>query len=84
MKTPAHLLLGAAVAALPDIALVGYGWRRTHVPETHPLVRLHHRLHRPSSVLGAAAAGAVLFGAAWASHVYSDRHSAHPLPRWVR
>lgn len=70
MKTPAHLLLGAAVAAAPDVMLLAYGWRRRWLPPSHPLVRAHAWLHSPSSV----PAVAVL---AWSSHLVADRLSSH-------
>lgn len=67
MRTPAHLLLGAAVAAAPDVMLLAYGWRRTWLPDSHPLVRAHRFLHSPAAVVAAA----------WASHVIADRYSTH-------
>lgn len=70
MRTPAHVALGAAVAAAPDALLLLFGWRRKWLPETHPLVRAHRWLHSPASVPWVAAA-------AWASHLVADRYSTH-------
>lgn len=67
MKPPAHMLLGAAAAMLPDAALATFGWRKRWLPETHPAVRVHRLLHSP--------AGIVLL--AVASHVVADRFSKH-------
>lgn len=74
MRTPAHMLLGAAVgaaaAAAPDAALALFGWRRTWLPETHPLVRAHRFLHRPAGLIVPLTAG-------WVSHLIADRYSTH-------
>lgn len=67
MNSVRHALLGATVAVLPDVVLATYGWRKTWLPETHPLVRAHRFLHRPEAVVAAA----------WASHVIADRYSRH-------
>jgi hypothetical protein len=75
MKTPSHILLGAAAGALaatlPDLALYCFGWRRTWLPDTHPLVRAHRVLHRPASAIVIAAA------AGYASHLLADHFSDH-------
>lgn len=70
MKTPAHMVLGAVVAAAPDIVLAAYGWRHRWLPASHPLVRAHRFLHSPASV-------PLVVGAAWASHLIADRFSTH-------
>lgn len=70
MKTPQHMLIGAAAAAAPDMVLALYGWRRTWLPETHPLVRAHRFLHSPAGVVVPLTAG-------WVSHLIADRFSAH-------
>lgn len=64
------MALGAVVAAAPDLVLFTFGWRRTWLPETHPLVRAHRALHSPASI-------PVIVGLAWASHVVSDHYSRH-------
>lgn len=77
MSGPGHALVGAAVGAVaavaPDAALALFGWRRTWLPESHPLVRAHRFLHSGSGL----ALVAVL---AWASHVVIDRYSEHNEP----
>jgi len=67
---PAHLALGAAVAAAPDAMLLVFGWRTAWLPEAHWAVRAHRWLHSPASVPWVAAA-------AWASHLVADRYSQH-------
>lgn len=84
MKAYKHALLGAAIAVSPDVVLLAYAWRRTYLPQSHPLVRMHRTLHNPPSIAVAALLGACIGGACWASHVYSDQLTEHPLPRWVR
>lgn len=84
MNTPTHMMVGAMVAAAPDVMLAGFGWRRAYIPPSHPLVRAHRWLHSPASVPAAAAVGAVVFAAAWWSHLAVDRVSPHPLPKWVK
>lgn len=75
MNTLKHIALGAAVGAaaatLPDAALYCFGWRRDWLPESHPLVRVHRALHRPSAIV----AVAIVVGVA--SHVIADLHSTH-------
>jgi hypothetical protein len=70
MKTPAHMLVGALAAALPDVALAAYGWRREWLPETHPLVRAHQFLHSPAGIVVPVTLG-------WISHLIADRYSTH-------
>jgi hypothetical protein len=70
VKTPAHMALGAAVAAAPDVALLAFGWRRRWLPDGHPLVRAHRFLHSPAAV-------PLIAAAAWASHLVADRYSTH-------
>lgn len=70
MRSPAHALLGAAVAVAPDAALALFGWRRAWLPESHPLVVAHRWLHSPAAV-------PVVAAAAWASHLVADRLSSH-------
>jgi hypothetical protein len=74
VRTPAHLavgaVVGAAAAAAPDAALALFGWRRTWLPATHPLVRAHQFLHSPAGIVVPVTAG-------WISHLVADRYSAH-------
>ena len=70
MRSPAHAVIGAVVAVLPDVVLVLYGWRKTWLPESHPLVRAHRFLHSWRSV-------PMVVGLAWASHIIVDRYSTH-------
>jgi hypothetical protein len=70
VRTPAHLLLGAAAGAAPDVLLLAFGWRRTWLPESHPLVRAHRFLHSPAGLVVP-----LLLG--WGSHVVADRYSTH-------
>ena len=70
MRTPAHMIVGAAAAAAPDAALALFGWRRRWLPETHPLVRAHRWLHSPAGLVVPLALG-------WASHLVADRYSWH-------
>lgn len=70
MKTPAHMLIGAAAAAAPDVLLAAFGWRKTWLPETHPLVRAHRFLHSPAGIVVPITVG-------WASHLIADRYSTH-------
>jgi hypothetical protein len=64
-------VIGAAAAVAPDLALATFGWRRTWLPEEHPLVRAHRLLHDPRYVVPVAVA------LAWASHVIADHYSEH-------
>lgn len=70
MQWHRHALLGAGVALLPDLALVFFGWRRTWLPESHPLVRLHRFWHSPQGLVW-------LICAAIASHIAVDWVSPH-------
>lgn len=70
MRTHKHMALGAVVAALPDVMLLFFGWRRTWLPEHHSLVRAHRFLHSRRSVL-------LVVALAWLSHIIADEHSPH-------
>lgn len=70
MRTPTHLLIGAAAGALPDVVLLTFGWRRQWLPPTHPLVRAHDWLHRPAGVVVPLTLG-------WVSHLIADEVSHH-------
>jgi hypothetical protein len=70
LRTVQHILVGAAAAALPDIVLMSYGWRKDWLPEDHPLVRAHRFLHSPPGII-------VPFTIGWTSHLIADRYSAH-------
>ena len=70
MRTPAHLLIGAAAAAAPDVVLWCFGWRRRWLPESHPAVRAHRWLHSPAGIVVP-----LLLG--WVSHLLADRWSWH-------
>lgn len=70
MRTPAHLLLGAAAAAAPDVVLAAFGWRRHRLPPTHLLVRLHDWLHSPAGIVVPLTLG-------WVSHLVADEVSMH-------
>jgi len=65
-----HALIGAGAALLPDAALALFGWRRTWLPESHPLVRLHRFLHSPQGLVW-------LLFVAMASHILVDWFSPH-------
>ena len=70
MSTTKHMVIGAAIAAAPDLALFAFGWRRTWLKDTHPLVRTHRWLHSPS--------GAMLVAIlAYGSHLVADSFSNH-------
>lgn len=64
------MAVGAFAAALPDVMLALFGWRRAWLPETHPLVRAHRWLHSPAGLIVPITAG-------WVSHLVADRYSAH-------
>lgn len=70
MRTPEHMAIGAITAALPDMMLAAFGWRKTWLPESHFLVRAHRFLHSPASI-------PVVIGLAWASHLVADKFSPH-------
>jgi hypothetical protein len=70
VKTPAHMAVGAVAAALPDVVLFAFAWRRDWLPEGHPLVRAHRFLHTPRGII-------VPFAIAWASHLVTDKYSEH-------
>ncbi len=70
MNTLRHMLVGAVAAAAPDIVLAAFGWRRTWLPEHHPLVRAHRALHSPAGLVVPLTIG-------WASHLVADRYSTH-------
>jgi len=65
-----HALVGAGAALLPDVMLLAFGWRRSWLPESHPLVRTHRWLHSPSGLVTVALL-------AYGSHLLIDRHSRH-------
>ncbi len=70
MKTYQHAIIGAVVAAAPDLVLLTFGWRKQWLPEAHSLVRAHRFLHSPWSLL-------LIIPLAWMSHVIVDQHSTH-------
>ena len=70
MRTWTHAAIGAAAASAPDALLLLFAWRRTWLPESHPLVRAHRFLHSRQAVL-------YLVALAWATHVITDEHSSH-------
>lgn len=70
MKTPAHIAVGALAAAAPDIALALFGWRKTWLPETHPLVRAHRFMHSPKAL-------PVVLAVGWVTHLVTDHYSKH-------
>lgn len=70
MRTPEHMAIGAVVAALPDITLALFGWRKEWLPQSHPLVRAHRFLHSPASI-------PLIVGLAWTSHLVADWFSPH-------
>jgi hypothetical protein len=65
-----HAVVGAGVALLPDVMLLAFGWRRSWLLESHPLVRTHRWLHSPSGLITVALL-------AYGSHLLIDRHSRH-------
>jgi hypothetical protein len=64
------MVIGAAGAALPDVVLALYGWRKEWLPEAHPLVRAHRFLHSTSGLVVPITIG-------WVSHIVLDKHSTH-------
>lgn len=70
MRSWSHAAVGAAAAVAPDVLLLAFAWRRTWLPETHPLVRAHRFLHSPASI-------PVVLAVGWATHVITDRYSRH-------
>lgn len=70
MKTSAHMLVGAVAAALPDLVLFTFGWRKKWLPETHPLVKAHRFLHSPAGIVVPITIG-------WITHLIADRYSTH-------
>lgn len=77
MKTLPHIITGAVVAALPDVALLwvaGGKWK----PRDHPAVRVHAWLHTsPWGFVLAALLG-------WASHLVADYFSKHYVAPGVK
>lgn len=77
MKTIPHIVTGALVAAVPDIALL-LVIKREWLPRDHWVIRLHAALHQsPWGFVLAACLG-------WGSHLVADRLTSHNLAPGVR
>lgn len=75
MKTPVHFLIGGTAAILPDLLLLGFGWRRRWVTADEKtlagaLLRAHLFLHSPSGLVAVLLVG-------WCSHILVDWCSPH-------
>lgn len=69
-KWHTHFVVGGLAGLLPDIALVLFGWRKTWVPESDPLVRTHRALHTWHMALWVVVLGIV-------SHIALDKVTRH-------
>lgn len=70
MRTIPHMVTGAVVAAVPDVALI-FVVRRAWLSRQHPVIRAHAWLHQsPWGFVVAALLG-------WASHLIADRYTLH-------
>jgi hypothetical protein len=77
MRTVPHVVTGALVAAVPDVALL-LAIRREWLPRDHPVIRAHAFLHQsPWGFVVAAALG-------WGSHLVADRLTRHNIAPGVR
>ena len=65
MKTHQHIAVGVAASALPDAVLFLYGWRRTWLPDTHPLVRVHRFIHSRTGLVA-------VWLICWSLHIVID------------
>jgi hypothetical protein len=77
MRTASHIVIGAAAAALPDIALT-FAAGREWLPRDHPVIRAHAFLHQSAWGFVVAA----MLG--WGSHLVADHYTQHNLTETTR
>lgn len=59
------MVTGGVAAIAPDVILFTFGWRKTWLPEAHPLVRWHRLIHHRNGLI-------LIWLLGWSTHIIAD------------